>query len=53
MSKSISETVNEQTVNEPECGELSEKELEKVTGGVSNIMMTKHDTVKNTISNIH
>lgn len=34
--------------------ELSTQELDKAAGGmVSNIMKTKHDTVKNTISNIH
>jgi hypothetical protein len=34
--------------------ELSTQELDKAAGGtVSNIMKTKHDTVKNTISNVH
>lgn len=33
--------------------ELSTQELDKAAGGaVSNIMKTKHDTVKNSISNI-
>ena len=35
--------------------ELSEEELDKAAGGVesvSNIMKTKHDTVKNSISNV-
>jgi hypothetical protein len=34
--------------------ELSTQELDKAAGGtVSNIMKTKHDTAKNTISNVH
>ena len=45
------ETPEEQPVYEPE--ELSERQLETISGGVSNIMKTKHDTVKNSISNIH
>ncbi|RXH58684.1 hypothetical protein GRAN_1994 [Granulicella sibirica] len=57
MAKMMDETTSEQRVEAPESGELSEQELEKVTGGatnmVSNIMKMKHDTVKNTISNIH
>ncbi|WP_128912638.1 hypothetical protein [Granulicella sibirica] len=57
VAKMMDETTSEQRVEAPESGELSEQELEKVTGGatnmVSNIMKMKHDTVKNTISNIH
>jgi hypothetical protein len=35
--------------------ELPTEELDKIAGGeaVSTIMKTKHDTAKNTISNIH
>ena len=32
---------------------LSDDLLQHVSGGTSNIMKTKHDTAKNTISNIH
>jgi hypothetical protein len=32
---------------------LPDDVLDQVAGGASNIMKTKHDTAKNTISNIH
>jgi hypothetical protein len=52
---------DERAANEPDDEttdlELTDEDAENVRGGdaapVSNIMKTKHDTVKNTISNIH
>ena len=53
LVKTTGEPTVNLTENEPASGELHEEELEKVSGGVPNIMKTKRDTVKNTISNIH
>jgi hypothetical protein len=33
--------------------ELTEMELDRVSGGAGNIMKTKHDIQKNSISNMH
>lgn len=43
----------------PEGGELTDEQLDKVSGGqgaeftsVSNVLKTRHDTAKNSISNV-
>jgi hypothetical protein len=36
----------------PATDELSETELETISGGISNVMKTRHDTAKNSIGNI-
>jgi hypothetical protein len=43
----------------PEPGELTDEQLDKVSGGqgaeftsVSNVLKTRHDTAKNSISNV-
>jgi bacteriocin-like protein len=57
MAKTMSEPVRDEALDTAVADELSERELETVSGGAPNtassIMKTKHDTVKNTISNIH
>lgn len=58
MSDEIKKTEDEAQKAEPST-EVSNSALDEVVGGagpytqVSNIMKTKHDTVKNSISNIH
>ncbi len=50
---------NASTQARPESGELTDEQLDKVSGGhgaeftsVSNVLKTRHDTTKNSISNI-
>jgi hypothetical protein len=50
---------NASTQARPEFGELTDEQLDKVSGGqgaeftsVSNVLKTRHDTANNTISNI-
>jgi hypothetical protein len=50
---------NASTQARPESGELTDEQLDKVSGGqgaeftsVSNVLKTRHDTAKNSISNI-
>ena len=47
------------TQSRPEGGELTDEQLDKVSGGqasefssVSNVLKTRHDTAKNSISNV-
>jgi hypothetical protein len=50
---------NAPTQARPEPGELTDEQLDKVSGGqgaeftsVSNVLKTRHDTAKNSISNV-
>lgn len=50
---------NAPTQARPESGELTDEQLDKVSGGqateftsVSNVLKTRHDTAKNSISNV-
>jgi hypothetical protein len=50
---------NAATQARPESGELSDEELDKVSGGqgaefesASNVLKVRHDTAKNSISNV-
>lgn len=56
MSDEVNEKAIDSGTESGQPAELPAQELDKVAGGavstVSNIMKTKHDTVKNSISNI-
>jgi len=50
---------NASTQARPESGELTDEQLDKVSGGqgaeftsVSNVLKTRHDTAKNSIGNV-
>ena len=59
QAKRKSAESNASTQARPESGELTDEQLDKVSGGqgaeftsVSNVLKTRHDTANNTISNI-